>query len=233
MAAGLAARSAAGTVTYSAAAPGRSKPTRPNTSVPSAQSVPPGPEPATTPDRSWHGMAGHFSGQVSSWAVTAVAATRTSTSPGSGRGMGTWSKLRLAALLSEACMARIVPSGVFIECASWSEGAAPNRSVSRAWRRCPGTGRVRWSAAAWSLPVGDPQAGPGTLPGLWTGVEVQVRSKRPDQILFVSRPSTEHVAQLGQCRRQGGGVDPPEADDQARLGLAIVEVLAQTSGGDA
>src|SRR5689334_12349102 len=118
MAAGLAARSAAGTVTYSAAAPGRSKPTRLYTSAPSVQLVPPGPEAATTPERSWHGMTGQVSGQVSSWAVTAVAATRTSTSPGAGGGTGTWSRLRLVGSLDEARMARIVPSGLFIGAAS-------------------------------------------------------------------------------------------------------------------
>src|SRR5690349_15884009 len=220
MAAGLAARSAAGTVTYSAAAPGRSKPTRPNTSAPSAQPVPPGPEPATTPDRSWHGITGHFSGQVSSWAVTAVAATRTSTSPGPGCGTGTRSRLRLAASLSEACMARIVPSGLFIETASWS---GPRYSIAP----------VLWSAAAWSLPVGDPQAGPGTLPALWTGVEVQVRPKRPGQISSAPERGIESVAQLSQCRREDGGVGRPEADDEARPALTGVEELAKTGGGDA
>src|SRR5262249_59203632 len=63
---GLAARSAAGAVTYSAAAPGRSKPIRPYTSSPGRQLVTPLPVAATTPDRSWQGMTGQLSGQGSS-----------------------------------------------------------------------------------------------------------------------------------------------------------------------
>ena len=46
------------------------------------------PAAATTPDRSWQGMAGQLSGQVSSPAVTAVACTSTSSSPGPGSGTG-------------------------------------------------------------------------------------------------------------------------------------------------
>src|SRR6266545_2749270 len=53
VAAGFAARSAAGTVVYSAAAPGRSNPISPNTSSPSRHPLPPGPAPATTPEPGW------------------------------------------------------------------------------------------------------------------------------------------------------------------------------------
>ena len=62
---------------------------QPETSSPWRQRLTPGPAAATTPDRSWHGMAGHASGQVSSPAVTAVARTCTSTSPRPGLGTGT------------------------------------------------------------------------------------------------------------------------------------------------
>ena len=57
-------------------------------------------------------MTGHSSGQVSSWAVTAVAATRTRTSPGPGSGMGTSSRLRLAGSLDEALSRAVEVKGV-------------------------------------------------------------------------------------------------------------------------
>src|SRR5215510_9680362 len=105
-------RSAAGTVTYSAAAPGRSNPTRPYTFSPGCQPLTPRPAAATTPDTSWHGIAGQVSGQVSSPAVTAVAWTSTSSSPGAGSGTGTLWQVRLAGSGPAARIARIVGAGL-------------------------------------------------------------------------------------------------------------------------
>src|SRR5689334_14646076 len=52
-------------------------------------------------------MAGHFSGQVSSSAVMAVARTSTSNSPGPGSGTGTISQVRLDGSALAASMARM------------------------------------------------------------------------------------------------------------------------------
>src|SRR5262249_46084475 len=134
---------AAGTVTYSAAAPGRSNPTRPYTFSPGCQPLAPRPTAATTPDKSWHGMAGQVSGQVSSAAVTAVARTSTSSSPGAGSGTGTLWQVRLAGSGPPASTARIVWAGLVTGHLHWSfqcRGSAPKGA-----RRAPGTrtGRCR------------------------------------------------------------------------------------------
>src|SRR5690348_14678776 len=136
-AAGFAARSVAWTVVYPAAAPGRSKAISPNTSSPSRHPLSPGPAPATTPDKSWHGMTGQASGQVSSPAVTAVARTCTSTSPGPGRGTGTLSYRRLAGSALEARMACMVSGALFMASMIPQAGEAhtryPRPAVPR-WR---------------------------------------------------------------------------------------------------
>ena len=92
---GLAARPTAGMTTYSAAAPSRSKSTRPITSSPTARPATPSPRPATVPDISWDGMTGvrsapsrmvHSRSQVSSAKVIAAACTAMSASPGPADG---------------------------------------------------------------------------------------------------------------------------------------------------
>src|SRR5262249_7854440 len=131
-AAGFAARSAAGTMVYSAAAPGRAKGLSPNPPPRPSQPRPPGPAPTTTPDRSWHGITGHASGQVSSPAVIAVARTCTSTSPGFGRGTGTLSYRRLAGSALEARMACIL-SGVMSMAIFLILPCPPKRANSAGW----------------------------------------------------------------------------------------------------
>ena len=94
---GLAARWAAGSVTYSAAAPSRSNSISPYTSSPTAKPPASGPSAATVPDTSWDGMTGVRSrpslvvqdrSQVSSANVIAAACTATRASPGPGTGTG-------------------------------------------------------------------------------------------------------------------------------------------------
>ncbi|WP_281156551.1 hypothetical protein [Streptomyces sp. HYC2] len=98
--AGLAARTSAGTATYSAAAPSRRKGTSPYTSAPRAGAVTPAPCSTTTPDTSCAGTTGvrsrpdpsklsvQVASQASSPAVMEAARTATTTSPGPGRGRG-------------------------------------------------------------------------------------------------------------------------------------------------
>ena len=68
----------------------------------------------TTPDKSWQGMAGQLSGQVSSSAVIAVAHTCTSSSPGPGSGMGMVWLVRLAGSEFDAHMASIERTASFM-----------------------------------------------------------------------------------------------------------------------
>jgi hypothetical protein len=91
-----------------------------------------GPAPTTTPDRSWHGMTGHASGQASSPAVIAVARTCTSTSPGSSRGTGTLSYRRPAGSALEARMACIVSGALFIAIFLIFPGPAKRSSIASA-----------------------------------------------------------------------------------------------------
>src|SRR5258708_13917268 len=61
-------------------------------------------------------MAGQLSGQVSWSAVTAVACTSISSSPGPGSGTGMVSQVRLAGLGPQARMARIVGTELVTGC---------------------------------------------------------------------------------------------------------------------